>query len=648
MNSKNWQVVFAAALCMAVLLAGGLDSIASAQDALDEAGQIAVLQSDADWLEKQAACRGLRRIGTEKSIPALAALLADEKLSHMARYALESMQYPEVDQVLRDALGTTEGLPKAGVISSIGVRRDTKAVSLLAPLPGDPNADIARAALGALGRIATPKAVKALMDSAGSVPEPVQPALIEGLLAAAERLVEDGKTKQAVSVYQELFDSSWPMHARMGAFRGLAYAQPEQAPKRLIDALGGDEPLFRDMAAQLVAETSGAETTVEYANALPGLPADGQTALLRGLATRGDAAARPAVAQAAQGSDEQVKLAAVKALGALGGQADVAVLTGLLASDDAGIADAAKASLLAMQGQEIDATIAAIVPSASPAAVRAALLELLTNRRAEQALPLSLEALGDADASVRKAGLRVVAFLGENNDAPAVIAALAKAADASERAAVEKALSAICLRGGDAVLPTVLGAMNGADSESRVVLLRGLARIGGPKALETVLAAIDGDDKEVGDEGVRLLSNWDTFDAAPHLGKLAESKDQLRQVHGLRGYIRLARTEPSIETKTDMLAKATKLAQRDEEKRLVLAAWGTVPTEQSLKTLRPYLKSETIRNEASLAIIAVAAELGKKDQDNKAQCIEILRTVVQKCTDKEIRRSARKTLAGLK
>ena len=632
---------------MAVGLASGLDSLALAEDALDEAGQIGVLKSDADWVEKQAACRSLRRIGTEKSIPALAALLADEKLSHMARYALESMPYPEVDQALRDALDTAEGLPKAGVISSIGVRRDLEAVSLLAPLLKDPNADVARTTMGALGRIATPKAVKALMDYSNAVPDPMRPALIEGLLAAANRLVEDDKAKQAVSIYQELLESSWPMHARMGAFRGLAYAQPKRAPKRLIDALGGDEPLFRDMAAQLVAETSGAETTMEYASALPTLPAEGQAALLRSLASRGDAAARPAVALAVQSPDEQVKLAAVKALGVLGGKADVATLTGLLASDDAGIADAATASLVAMQGEEIDPAIAAIVPGAAPA-VRAQLLELLTNRRAEQAVPLSVKALADADASVREAGLRVLALLGGNAETPAVVAALAKAADTSERAAVEKALTAMCSRGGDAVLPVVLDAMNGSGSESRVVLLRGLARIGGPKALETVLAAIDGDDKEVGDEAVRLLSNWDTLDAAPHLAKLAESKDEMRQVQGLRGYVRLARTEPSVENKTEMLTKATKLAKRPEEKKLVLAAWGTVPTEQSLKALRPHLKNEAVRDEAALAIIAVAAELGKKDEDNKARSIEALRGVVDKCEDKEIRRSAQKTLADLK
>ena len=109
MNRKTWLTIHVAAVCVAALLTGGLTTIASAEDAaaeaaVDEAGLIDVLESDAGWLEKQTACRGLRQIGTVKSIDALAALLPDEELSHMARYALEPMPYPQAGQALRDAL----------------------------------------------------------------------------------------------------------------------------------------------------------------------------------------------------------------------------------------------------------------------------------------------------------------------------------------------------------------------------------------------------------------------------------------------------------------------------------------------------------------------------------------------------------------
>ena len=80
---------------------------------------IAVLKSDAAQKEKADACRQLGVIGTKKAIEALAALLPDETLNHMARYGLETMPDPAVDDALRAALPSLKGRPLIGVIGSI-------------------------------------------------------------------------------------------------------------------------------------------------------------------------------------------------------------------------------------------------------------------------------------------------------------------------------------------------------------------------------------------------------------------------------------------------------------------------------------------------------------------------------------------------
>ena len=83
-----------------------------AYGANDEAGQISVLQSPSSPQQKDAACVWLKRNGTAKSVPALAALLTDEQLSQSARYALESMPGPEAGDALIAALAQTSGLLK--------------------------------------------------------------------------------------------------------------------------------------------------------------------------------------------------------------------------------------------------------------------------------------------------------------------------------------------------------------------------------------------------------------------------------------------------------------------------------------------------------------------------------------------------------
>ncbi|MBL7154226.1 MAG: hypothetical protein ISS79_10960, partial [Phycisphaerae bacterium] len=98
-------------LLAAVLFSGAVISYgqtvapASKQDEL-----ISVLKSgDATRKDKADACRLLSFIATKKAVPALAGLLADEELNHMARYALEPIPDRAVDDALLDALGKLKG-----------------------------------------------------------------------------------------------------------------------------------------------------------------------------------------------------------------------------------------------------------------------------------------------------------------------------------------------------------------------------------------------------------------------------------------------------------------------------------------------------------------------------------------------------------
>ena len=103
----------------------------------------AVLPTGASRAAKDFVGRKLAIIGTAESVPALAALLPDKDLSHMARYALERIPAAEAAKALRDALAKTSGAEKAGVIGSLGARRDAESIADLAALVGDSDAAIA-------------------------------------------------------------------------------------------------------------------------------------------------------------------------------------------------------------------------------------------------------------------------------------------------------------------------------------------------------------------------------------------------------------------------------------------------------------------------------------------------------------------------
>ena len=182
----------------------------------------AVLKTGASRAAKDFVCRKLMVIGTAESVPALADLLTDKDLSHMARYALERIPALEAAQAMRDALPKVSGATKAGVIGSLGVRRDATSVGVLTASLNDADKAVAGAAACALGDIGTPEAGKALDEFAKKAPEAVKPAAVDACLACAERLLADGKKAEATALYKLFTGIEQPKHVRLAATQGLA------------------------------------------------------------------------------------------------------------------------------------------------------------------------------------------------------------------------------------------------------------------------------------------------------------------------------------------------------------------------------------------------------------------------------------------
>lgn len=185
---------------------------------------VSALTPKASRAAKDYICRKLMLIGTAESVPVLAALLRNKDDSHMARYALEQISAKEAAVALRLALPKLDGELKIGVISSIGARRDAVCVSLLVGTMKNKNPAIAVAAACALGRIGTPDAAEALLQSANTAPDAVKSAVIDACLVCAEQLLADGKKSNAVAVYKKLGAENQPKLVRMAAKRGLLNA----------------------------------------------------------------------------------------------------------------------------------------------------------------------------------------------------------------------------------------------------------------------------------------------------------------------------------------------------------------------------------------------------------------------------------------
>ena len=178
----------------------------------------ALLSTDVPQAAKDVVCRKLSLVGSADCVPAVAPLLTDEKLSHMARYALERIPDAAAVKAMRDAMPKVKGKLKVGVINSLGVRRDAESTAALTALLKDSDQQIAAAAAAALGAIGTPDAAKAL--EAFEAPEALALAVADAKLCCAEKLLADGKKVDALNIYKALTKSK-VKHVRVAAMRGM-------------------------------------------------------------------------------------------------------------------------------------------------------------------------------------------------------------------------------------------------------------------------------------------------------------------------------------------------------------------------------------------------------------------------------------------
>jgi HEAT repeat protein len=165
-----------------------------------EAAALAVLASDAGLHEKARACQELAVYGGPAAVPALAALLNQEHLADYARSGLEGIRDPAAGAALRKALPGLEGRLLAGVVNSLGVRREIAAVPDLQRLALDPKRGVAAEALASLGMIGNVEAAKTLQKVLADGPADLRMPAAHASLVAAERLAKEGNTAAARSL----------------------------------------------------------------------------------------------------------------------------------------------------------------------------------------------------------------------------------------------------------------------------------------------------------------------------------------------------------------------------------------------------------------------------------------------------------------
>jgi len=568
---------------------------------------IAVLKStDASLKDKNDACRELATIGDPKAIPVLVSLLDDEKMSHMARYALEPLDHASVDVALRDAMGKLKGNLRIGVINSIGMRRDEKAVGDLTKLLKDADKGVASAAIGALGRIATPKAITALAGCRKAPTPGLQWAIADASLDVADRLLKGGKPAGAIAIYNELHADTWPHQVRLGAFSGLLAAESDKAPDRIAAALGGKDKITRAVAIARIATLKGDGISARFAAELPKLPIGSQAALINVLAGRKDPAARPAIVKAAAHSDPAIRTAAIRALGSLGDTACAELLCNTLVDGKTEPEkQAAQSSLRALGAKGVDAILIKRLASAK-GSLQIHLINILVDRKAASAAGALLTHAAAKDPKLSSAAFKGLGKIASPKDLPAILKLLVKTEDGTVRRDAELAAISVSRRIATpaARADDVLSALKSADATpAKCSLIAVLGGIGNAKAFAAVESGVNAKVPEIQNAAVRALTVWPNPTATDALLNIfAATKNKTHRTLALRGAVRLlslpgqdaAKTLPAYKKLLDNISQPGEI-------KLVLSGVGSVPDRGALKILEPYIKNKAVQREATAA-----------------------------------------------
>jgi len=610
-----------------------------------EADLIAVLQSaDAPLFDKAKACQQLAVIGTKECVPTLAGLLGDEKLSHYARYGLEPLPDPSVDEALRTALGDLDGGLLVGVINTIGMRQDEKAVDALKQLMDDSDAQVAAAAAGSLGQIHTPAAIAAL-KAALDGSEPLRTAAGDAALTAVDMLIAEGKGTEAAAICDALRKADLADHIHIAALHGAIRALGDDGLPRLAECLQSDNRDVFRVGLGMANEIGGPEAASMLSDALE-LPSDGDShpraaLLIYALGDLGERTALPIVLKAARNAAPDVRQAAIRALGLLGDASAVEVLLAA-AVDDEALSSAARESLADLEGEEVDAAIAKAFETAE-GKKRLVLIGLIGDRGIAAAVPALKQAAGAVDLEVATAAIKALSTTIQLDELFVLIDLLLSSASAEKSTAAKEALKIAVLRmpDRDATSVKLLAPMDGVSATGKADLLDLLGIVGGEKALKSVAAAARSGDDATQDAATRVLGGWMSPDAAPVLLELAKAGPEKFRIRCLRGFIRIPRQfDVSLQGRIAMCRDAMAAATRDAEKALVLEVLGRNPSPETLAEVAPHLDNEALHAAAAAAAVAIAEKL--IDQ-HPGPVTEVLQKAVE-AEDEEVAGKARRLL----
>ncbi|MEM7391077.1 MAG: HEAT repeat domain-containing protein [Verrucomicrobiota bacterium] len=577
-----------------------------------EAELIKIIDSkDATEDGKHHACRALQRVGSETSVASLGALLHHPILSHYARLGLEEMtEIPAAGEALRKALDGAPANVLPGLVSSLGVRGDKKAVGAIGKLASHDDPAVAKASMMALSYISGNESLTAIQGA--KIPDSLKAAQEESIVRCARGADTSAGSAALMKVYN---NSKSDVH-RVAAFTQMVNVDQDKAAGIIVDLIKGKHSYLRQGALRQIVSGQGAQLTSALVDALPDFDDASRAQVIELMSRRGDKGALDAVVGYLNSDNEPTKSAAIRTAAALG---DGNTVKALIEQAKDGSGDQIYNAIGMMTDPGVNDALVGLLKSDG---LKAAAISTLAKRGARGVGAHAVQLASDGNADVRKAAWSSMSQLASENELDTLMKVLVGIKDGAELAGAQNAIKTICSEAGDRnrSFDTIANYYDKSARATQLFVLELGSSIGTGKALDLERKALKSGDQEMVKKAIRALAAWPNDGAASDLMELAKNaSSNSEKILALRGLIQVSGKGRSDKDKIERFKAASELVERPDEKRMLISALRDVRRPKALHMLKAYLGDEAVKREAEVSAIDLAWDLRKQfPEDVKA------------------------------
>ena len=478
---------------------------------------------------------------------ALAHMLGTSGAQNELLEAIVRFGAPMVDRLIEQLHGDDLDTRRAAVVA-LGRIGDARAVEPLVRLIDDDDRELLVPVTAALARLGDGRAFESLLRLLGdadlsvrqgaigalnSIGHPEMGARIRTLLDDADPRVRESAVKIAGyfgfgDCAEGLLDRCRDRDetVRAAALEHVAYLDDDRSVSLLVAAITEDTPRARAAAAQALAYADRSDAVDALRRGVDDLDPWVRYFSVTSLGRQGDRASLPALKRVAVEDEAQhVRIAAIRAIGNIGVANDADAVPLLATFTEAGDDELAVAAARALGSVDAPSaldplrrTLAAPQPDRRMAAADA-----IAHRGGPQGVELlRWTAAADEDPRVVRAaidGLSRIAASPSPQAGEAVAAMAAVAGDAERRADAVAALARVSA----STIPRLGEALSSREPSVRRAVLEALGRLAHPTASAYVLTALEDGDASVRQLAVTILSRLGSRGIARMFAELAES-----------------------------------------------------------------------------------------------------------------------------